>query len=244
MVHIANGDNEALKIMHSRRLQASTLPFMAILKQGTSSRTAKRSSCQAWAQAAVAGTRTSAADVCEGGVLLFVIRGTATPFEWTQGELKAMEDAGHTKLMLLCNNAKPPDSTTSMVTVSCHPMSCQQKLSVWCVYVRSVLARSAAFLLSTMQPAAPCTTSTVIDTVLRGTQEQGQHNPSQVSVTGSRSQSCVQYTTATNPRQVAEVCCVSCLQTTSTPCALTATTVLGAFTRASCLSQTSYGRMA
>lgn len=101
--------------MHSRRLQASTLPFMAILKQGTSSRTAKRGSCQSWAQAAVAGTRTSAADVCEGGVLLFVIRGTATPFEWTQGELKQRKVRDVQKSSF-GNYTKPPDTITSMVT--------------------------------------------------------------------------------------------------------------------------------
>ena len=87
MVGIANGDNEALKIMHSQRLQASSLPFMAILKKDAASRAATHSSCQAWALAAAAGTFTNPSGLCEGCVLLFVIRGTATPFEWTQGEL-------------------------------------------------------------------------------------------------------------------------------------------------------------
>jgi hypothetical protein len=85
MVHIANGRNAALVRMHSQQLKATTLPFMAILKQDAASRAGNSSTCQGWAKQAAAGTASASADLCDGGVLLFVIRGTATPYEWTLG---------------------------------------------------------------------------------------------------------------------------------------------------------------
>lgn len=86
MVHIANGNNAALARMQSQVLKAASLPFMAILKQDAASRAGTNGTCRTWATKAAAGTATASADLCEGGFLLFVIRGTATPYEWTVGK--------------------------------------------------------------------------------------------------------------------------------------------------------------
>jgi hypothetical protein len=86
MVHIANGHPAALDKMHSQHLQGTSLPFMAIIKQEAASRTASKTGCQAWAKRAASGAANASAELCDGGVLVFVIRGTATPFEWTLGK--------------------------------------------------------------------------------------------------------------------------------------------------------------
>jgi hypothetical protein len=86
MVHIANGNNVAMMRMKGKPLKAASLPFMAILTKSTAARAATNSACQAWATKAAAGTATAGSELCEGGVMLFVIRGTATSFEWSQGE--------------------------------------------------------------------------------------------------------------------------------------------------------------
>lgn len=86
MVHIANGHPAALDKMHSQHLQKTSLPFMAIIKQEAASRTASKTGCQAWAKRAASGATNASAELCDGGVLVFVIRGTATPFEWTLGK--------------------------------------------------------------------------------------------------------------------------------------------------------------
>lgn len=101
MTHIRNGKNPAMDRMHSQVLKASSVPFMAILKKDAASRGASKAACQAWAKQAAAGTATAAAaaDLCEGGMLVFVIRGTATPFEWTMGEQQYL---GSRQLPVVC----------------------------------------------------------------------------------------------------------------------------------------------
>lgn len=86
MVHVANGHPAALDKMHSQHLHGSSLPFMAILKQEAATRAASSSACRAWAKRAASGTAAASAELCQGGMLVFVIRGTATPYEWTLGE--------------------------------------------------------------------------------------------------------------------------------------------------------------
>ena len=86
MVHVANGHPAALDKMHSQHLQGSSLPFMAILKQEAATRAPSSRACRAWARRAASSTGTTSAELCEGSMLVFIIRGTATPYEWTLGE--------------------------------------------------------------------------------------------------------------------------------------------------------------
>jgi hypothetical protein len=86
MVHIANGNNVAMLRMTGKPLKAASLPFMAILTKSGAARAATNTACQAWASKAAAGTATAGSELCEGGVMLFVIRGTATSYEWSLGE--------------------------------------------------------------------------------------------------------------------------------------------------------------
>jgi hypothetical protein len=113
MVHIRNGRNLALVKMHSQVLKADSLPAMAILKKGAASWAASGGACKRWAQQAAAGTATAAAELCEGGLLVFVIRGTATPYEWTLGEAAERLNWAAGMHACMCAPAAPAAAATT-----------------------------------------------------------------------------------------------------------------------------------